>query len=108
VRVERLAAILPQQDGAIVRAQMQSNHDAIAGAQKGYRAGQDAIRATLRKEPFDADAMRTAMATTRAARQAYDQTIQGVFSTAAAQMSQAGRNALADWPPGRKSASNNQ
>jgi uncharacterized membrane protein len=108
VRVERLAATLPEQDAAIVRAQIQSNHDAIAGAQKSYRVDQDAIRATLRKEPFDVEAMRAAMATTRAARQTYDQTIQGVFSTAAAQMSQAGRNALADWPPGRKSASNGQ
>ena len=63
---------------------------------------------TLRQEPFDAAAMRAAMAKTRAARQNFDQVIQGVFAGTAAQMSSAGRHALADWPPGRKSASNQQ
>jgi uncharacterized membrane protein len=58
----------------------------------------------MRAEPFDAEALRTAMANTRAARQAFDQTIQGAFADAAAQMSHAGRQALADWPPGRKNA----
>lgn len=108
VRVDRLAATLPQDDATLLRGQIQSNHDAIQTAQASYRASQDAIRATLRQEPFDVEAMRAAMAKTRAARQTYDQTIQGVFATTAAQMSQAGRNALADWPPGRKSASKNQ
>jgi len=108
VRVDRLAATLPQADGAALRTRIQSNHDAIQTAQGGYRTAQDAIRATLRQEPFDVEAMRTAMAKTRAARQNYDQVIQGVFANAAAQMSQAGRNALADWPPGHKSASNNR
>ncbi len=106
VRVDRLAASLPAADAAIVRTQMQANHDAIDTTQSAYRASQDAVRATLRHEPFEVEAMRAAMAKTRAARQTYDQTIQGVFATAAAQMSQDGRNALADWPPGRKSASN--
>jgi uncharacterized membrane protein len=105
VRVDRLAATLPQADATLLRGQIQSNHDAIAAAQGNYRASQDAIRATLRQEPFDDEAMRAAMAKTRTARQTYDQTIQGVFATTAAQMSQAGRNALADWPPGRKTAS---
>ena len=52
--------------------------------------------------------MRAAMAKTRAARQAFDQVIQGVFAFAASQMSPAGRQALADWPPGRKTTSNRQ
>ncbi len=50
--------------------------------------------------------MRAAMAKTRATRQAYDQVIQGVFADAAAKMSSAGRQALADWPHGHKSGSN--
>ena len=108
VRVDRLAATLPPADGAIVRSDIQANHDAIQTAQADYRAAQDATRATLRREPFDVEAMRAAMAKTRGARQHYDQVIHGVFLNAAAQMSQAGRNALADWPPGRKSASNKQ
>jgi uncharacterized membrane protein len=108
VRVDRLAATLPQADAALLRADIQTGHDAIEKAQADYRAAQDTIRGTLRYEPFDVAAMRAAMAKTRAARQTYDQTIQDVFATAAAQMSQAGRNALASWPPGRKSASKNQ
>jgi uncharacterized membrane protein len=108
VRVDRLAATLPQADAAMLRADIQADHDAIQGAQANFRASQDAVRATLRHEPFDAEAMHTAMAKTRAARQTYDETIQEVFAYAAAQMSQAGRNALADWPPGHKSASNKQ
>jgi hypothetical protein len=48
------------------------------------------------------------MANTRAARQNFDQAIQGVFATSAAQMSAAGRRALADWPPGRKTTDNSQ
>jgi hypothetical protein len=46
--------------------------------------------------------MRTATAQTRAARLAYDQTVQGVFANIAAKISPAGRQALANWPPGRK------
>ncbi|HTQ81804.1 MAG TPA: periplasmic heavy metal sensor [Pseudolabrys sp.] len=108
VRVDRLAATLPQADAAALRSLIQSNHDAIESTQANYRASQDAIRATLRAEPFEVEAMRAAMTGMRAARQSYDQTIQGVFATAAAQMSQAGRNALADWPPGHKSARKDQ
>lgn len=106
VRVERLSKSLPQADGAKLRAAIGANRDAIRAAQARYRAAQDVIRATLRKEPFDVDAMQTAMAQTRAARQNFDQTIQSVVGAAAAQMSPAGRNALADWPPNRKADGN--
>ena len=60
------------------------------------------IHDVLRQEPFDVEAMRAAMAKTRAARLAFDQTIQGVFANIAAKISPAGRQALANWPPGRK------
>ena len=50
-------------------------------------------------------AMRAAMAQTRSARQNFDQTIQGVFAEIASKISPAGRQALANWPPGRKPAS---
>jgi hypothetical protein len=49
--------------------------------------------------------MRTAMAKTRTARLASDQTIQGVFAVIASKISPAGRQALANWPPGRKPVS---
>lgn len=104
VRVERIADTLPASDAGILRAQIKTDRGAIESAQGKYRSAQDIIRTTMRTEPFDVEALRTAMANTRTARQAFDQTIQGVFAGAAAQMSQAGRQALADWPPGRKSA----
>lgn len=105
VRVERIAGTLPTADAVILRAQTDVNRGAIESAQAKYRAAQNVIRTAMRAEPFDAEALRTAMANTRTARQAFDQTIQGVFAGSAAQMSQAGRQALADWPPGRKSSS---
>ncbi len=104
VRAERIGASLPAADAGILRAQIANNRGNIENAQAKFHAGQDIIREALRAEPFEAEALRAAMANTRAARQAFDQTIQGVFAGAAAQMSQAGRQALADWPPGRKSA----
>jgi uncharacterized membrane protein len=106
VRVERLAAALPPADGDIVRRAMQVHHDAIEQAQGNYQAAREEIRETLRQDPFKVEDMRAAMAKTRAARQAYDQIIQGVFADAAPQLSSAGRHALADWRSKRKSAGN--
>lgn len=105
VRVERLATTLPPADADVLRGEINANRQAIEDAQTQYRAGQDEIRATLRQEPFDLATMRTIMTKTRNARQNFDQTLQGVFAVAASKMSHAGRQALADWPPGRKSAS---
>jgi len=108
VRASRIAATLPPADATVLRQQIASAHDAIEAAQRDYRASQDTIRGTLRQEPFAVANMRDAMAKTRAARQNFDQIIQGAFATAAAEMSPAGRHALADWPPRRKSASKPQ
>jgi uncharacterized membrane protein len=108
VRVERLAATLPPADADLLRGQIRTDREAIEDAQTKYRSAQDVIRATLRQDPFDPAEMRAAMAKTRAARQNFDQVIQAMFAGAAAQMSSAGRHALADWPPGRNSASNQQ
>jgi uncharacterized membrane protein len=76
--------------------------------QSKYHQARERIHDVLRKEPFDAAALRAAMADTRAARQNFDQAIQAVFASAAGQMSPAGRSALADWPPRRKTTSNRQ
>lgn len=108
VRVERIAATLPPADSDLLRGQIAANRVTIEEAQTKYRAAQDTIRATLRQDPFEPAAMRAAMAQTRAARQNFDQTIQGVFAELASQMSSAGRHALADWPPGRKTASDSR
>jgi uncharacterized membrane protein len=101
-RVNRLADTLPPADGKIVRGAMDTNHAAIAKAQDDFHNARNAIRATLRQQPFKEDAMRAAMAKMRAARLSYEEVIQGVFADAAAKMSPAGRQALADWPRSRK------
>ena len=108
VRVERIADTLPPADADLLRGQIKANRAAIEDSQTQYRSAQDQIRVTLRHEPFDAAVMQAAMAKSRAARQAFDQVIQGVFGFSASQMSPAGRSALADWPPGRKTTSNGQ
>jgi uncharacterized membrane protein len=104
VRVERLAATLPPADADILRSRINASRPAIEDAQTAYHTAQDQIHEVLRQEPFDVEAMRAAMAKTRAGRQAFDQTIQGVFAGVAASLSPAGRQALANWPPGRKAA----
>ncbi len=108
VRVEHIADTLPPTDADLLRGQINANRQLIDDAQRQYHSAQDQIHETLRHVPFDSEAMRAAMAKTRAARQNFDQVIQGVFAFSAAQMSQAGRSALADWPPGRKTTSNSQ
>jgi len=105
VRVERLAATLPPADADILRGEIQANRAAIESTQSAYHSAQDSIHDVLRQEPFDPEAVRAAMAKTRAARLTSDQTIQGIFATIAAKISPAGRQALANWPPGRKPAS---
>lgn len=108
VRVEHIADTLPPADADLLRGQIKANRQLIDEAQTKYHTAQDSIHETLRHEPFDANALRSAMAQTRAARQSFDQVIQGVFAFSAAQMSPVGRKALADWPPGRKTASKTQ
>lgn len=105
VRVERLATTLPPADADIVRDQINENHAAIDGAQTKYHSARQHIHDVLRQEPFDVEAMRAATAQTRAARLAFDQTVQGVFANIAAKISPAGRQALANWPPGRRPVS---
>ncbi len=108
VRVERLAATLPPADADILRGQINENHAAIDDAQTKYHSARQHIHDVLRQEPFDVEAMRAATAQTRAARLAFDQAVQGVFSNIAAKISPAGRQALANWPPGRKPATAKQ
>src|SRR5262249_31085558 len=86
VRVEYIAATLPPSDADLLRGQIQANRQLIESAQTQYRSAQDEIRAALRHEPFDVEAMRAAMGKTRAARQSFDQVIQGVFASSASQM----------------------
>jgi uncharacterized membrane protein len=102
VRVERLAANLPPADAGILRGQINANHAAIEDAQAKYHSARRHIHEVLRQEPFDVEAMRAATEQARIARLNFDQTIQGVFADIAAKITPAGRQALANWPPGRK------
>jgi len=108
VRVERLAATLPPADADVLRGAFQADHEGIAGAQNAYYDARREIHETLRQDPFKVDDMRTAMAKMRAARQTYDQLIQGVFAGAAVKMSSAARHAVADWRPDTSSKRNRQ
>jgi uncharacterized membrane protein len=105
VRMERIATTLPAADAAILRAQINVDHSALASAQSAWQGDRQAIRDVLRTEPFDQDALRAAMTRTRADRQAYDQILQNLFAQAASKMSREGRLAVANWPVNRKSPS---
>jgi len=105
VRVERLAATLPPADADILRGQINENRAVIEDMQTKYHSARQHIHDVLRQEPFDVEAMRAATAKTRAARLAFDQTVQGVFANIAAKISPDGRQALANWPPGRRPVS---
>ena len=98
-RIERLATTLPGPDADKLRAQFGARRDAVEAAQGVYRNRQEVIRQALRAEPFNVEAMRAAMADTRAARQSFDLLLQGIIATAAAEMSPDGRGKLAQWPP---------
>lgn len=108
VRVDRIAATLPAPDADLLRGEIHAHKSELEAAQGRYFATREQIHDVLRQEPFKVEDMRAAMVKTRAARQNFDQILQGVFANAAAKMSHAGRLALADWPPNRKSASKTQ
>ncbi len=105
-RIERLAATLPQADAEIMRNMYRAQAVAIEPRQETYRRAQDKVRQTLRAQPFDVNAMRTAMIEARGARQAFDQSVQDFIATTADTMSSAGRGKLADWPPSQHNGNN--
>jgi uncharacterized membrane protein len=102
-RLERIAVSLPPADSAIMRTQLRHDAQKVAAAQADLRLSQDAVRQSLRAEPFDAAATRAAMAENRTARDNFDQVLHDTIAAAAAQMSVVGRNKLADWPAERES-----
>ncbi|HVV81220.1 MAG TPA: periplasmic heavy metal sensor [Pseudolabrys sp.] len=101
-RIEQLAQTLPPDDGAKLRGAYLREHTDVNAARAAYEKARDGIRAELRREPFDAAAMADAMSKTRAARQQFDLALQGMIAAAAAEMSPAGRQAMADWPSSRR------
>jgi uncharacterized membrane protein len=104
-RIERIAATLPPADADLLRGEVKARRDALEAAQSQFFTAREEIHTALRADPFSSETMRAAMTKTRAARQNFDQILQGIFADAASKMSRDGRLALADWPPNRKSAS---
>jgi uncharacterized membrane protein len=105
VRMDRIAASLPAPDADLLRGEVRARREALEAAQSQFFAAREQIRAALRAESFSPDDLRAGMLKTRAARQNFDQILQGIFADAASRMSPQGRLALANWPPNRKSAS---
>jgi uncharacterized membrane protein len=103
-RLNRVADGLPPTDGEAMRAQLRTDAVKIATAQADLRLSQDEVRRSLRAEPFDADAMRNAMAENHAAHERFDQVMHDMMAAAASKMSVVGRNKLADWPTQRANA----
>jgi uncharacterized membrane protein len=103
-RLNRIADSLPPADADVMRAQLHTDEVKIAAAQADLRLSQDDVRRSLRAEPFDADAMRAAMAANHSAHARFDQVIHDMLASAASKMSVVGRNKLADWPAQRANA----
>jgi uncharacterized membrane protein len=100
-RIERVAVTLPREDADRLRAAYQAHREEIDGARGAYRDKQDAMRAVLRAEPFNVDALKATMAEMRAARQNFDRRMHDFFVQQASEMSPAGRQKLADRPSSR-------
>jgi uncharacterized membrane protein len=102
-RIERLAASLPSGDGEKLRAEFRTHQGNIESVITVYRQAQRRMREALRADPFDAQALRAAMAEARTARGKLDEALQDVIATAGAAMTPDGRRSLADWTPYRRS-----
>ncbi|HEX2653221.1 MAG TPA: periplasmic heavy metal sensor [Xanthobacteraceae bacterium] len=108
-RIDRLAATLPSADAEKLRAVFNARQSAVDTARQRFRRVQDTVHTALRTEPYDANAVRAAMAESRNARQGLEEALQEVIASAAAEMSSEGRRKLADWiPPRGAPASNRQ
>jgi uncharacterized membrane protein len=94
-RLDRVASSLPPEDADLLRAQLRIEAVKVAAAQADLRLSQETVRNSLRAAPFDADAMRAAMAENRVARQNFDQVLHDTIAAAAAKMSDVGRAELA-------------
>jgi uncharacterized membrane protein len=96
-RIERLATGLPAADAEKLRAAFRAREGAVEAARDTLNKAYDRTRTILRSEPFEPAGLRAAMADSREARVRYEQALQDVIATAAADMSPAGRDRLADW-----------
>jgi uncharacterized membrane protein len=97
----RIAASLPPGDAMIMREEFRAEAVKLAAAQAQIRLSQEAVRDSLRAQPFDPAAVRMAMAETSAARNDFFQLVHNMVAAATTKMSPTGREMLADWPQHR-------
>lgn len=105
-RLNEAAATLPSHDAELLRFELGADAREVATAQADLRLSREALRKTLRAEPFDPEAMRAAMAADRQAHENFELVLHDVIATAVAKMSVVGRNKLADFSTVRETASN--
>jgi uncharacterized membrane protein len=98
-RIDRIASRLPPDDAEIIKSELRADSVSVAAVQADLRLSQDAVRKSLRAQPFDPEAMQAAMTENRMARQRADGLLHDMIVAAATKMSDAGRNKLADGPP---------
>jgi uncharacterized membrane protein len=96
-RLNEIAATLPSADADLLRAEIGIDERQVATAQADLRLSHEAVRNTLRAEPFDPGAMRAAMAADRQAHENFEFVLHDVIAAAVAKMSVGGRNKLADF-----------
>jgi len=96
-RFNRIAASLPPADAKIMRAEFRAEAVQLAEAEAQLRLSEEAVRDSLRAEPFDPAAVRSAMGQSSAAHESFYALIHNLVAAATAKMSPAGRETLADW-----------
>jgi hypothetical protein len=95
-RIEALAALLPIEDAAILRAEFALRAGAAETARESVRRNREGVRVALEAQPYDAAAAKRAMAASRAAHAAFFEVLQDVVAAAAGRMSPAGRIKLGE------------
>lgn len=103
-RMDQMVAILPADDAKVMRAVLRTDAAQLAAAETQMRVSHETLRNKLRAEPYDPAAVREALAETSAARDRFFQLLEDVITSATAQMSLAGRQTLANWPPRPRTA----
>jgi uncharacterized membrane protein len=97
--LNRVTATLPSFDAQVMRSELDADAQKVVAARANLRLSQEDLRNSLRADPFNPEAVRTAMAERRAARENFDLILHDMIAAAASKMSVVGRNKLADWPP---------
>lgn len=103
-RLDNIAASLPASDAVVMRTAIRADAVKLAAAETEIRLSQEAVRESLRAQPFDPAAVRAAMAETTAAREHFYTVLHDAVASATERMSEAGRKTLADWPARRENA----